>query len=247
MQKVTIIGGTKGIGLALAQHYAQQGRQVTVWGRDESHVITPQRYEFPIAAVVVDITDRTAYQHQLAQLVSAPPDLLIYCAAYYEKDDLSREDRGVRERMRRVCLEGMVEAFSLVGAAMVTRGRGHLVAISSIAGLLRPETTSYYGRLKRAMIQQAQVFQHALGDEGIKVTCAIPGYVDTARLRELNGDDLSSKPFVVSQQRAVAEITKAIAIGAHQVIFPRRMLGLARLLNRLPASWVIAIQNKRSR
>ena len=64
--RVLIIGGTSGIGLALALHYLQQGDEVAVCGRDLARLPAGLMEQHPrLQAFPLDISDRPA----LAQLV----------------------------------------------------------------------------------------------------------------------------------------------------------------------------------
>ncbi|MBB3220226.1 hypothetical protein [Pseudoduganella umbonata] len=64
----------------------------------------------------------------------------------------------------------------------------------------------------------------------------MPGYVDTAHLRELNGGDARRKPFLQTEARAVSRMVAAIARREAQCIFPWQLHMLIRLFNCLPRS-----------
>jgi len=66
------------------------------------------------------------------------------------------------------------------------------------------------------------------------VTVIAPGYVDTTKLRELNQQDLSKKPFLISVDDAAQRILKAIQQKKEIVIFPMRMKWLMGFLGLLP-------------
>ena len=59
--KVMIIGGTSGIGLALARHYAQQGAMLALCGRDPSRLDgNPITAQAGVRRYGLDIGDRQA-------------------------------------------------------------------------------------------------------------------------------------------------------------------------------------------
>ena len=64
----------------------------------------------------------------------------------------------------------------------------------------------------------------------------VPGYINTAQLRFLNGGDASHKLFIVEQDYAAKLIIKQLDQGIEKFVFPRRMHGLMMLLNLIPKS-----------
>ena len=109
------------------------------------------------------------------------------------------------------------------------------MAVASIAGLQRDYPGgSVYSASKRAAIAICEAYRKALAPFGIAVTVIVPGYVDTARLRELNGGDARGKPFLMSEDEAVQRIAAAIARRDERYVFPWQMHALVRLFNLLP-------------
>ena len=84
------------------------------------------------------------------------------------------------------------------------------------------------------MLSLCETYRIALAPFSIAVTAIVPGYMDTARLRELNGGDARGKPFLLSEAAAVREITAAIARRQPVHVFPWQMRWLVAVLNRLP-------------
>lgn len=83
----------------------------------------------------------------------------------------------------------------------------------------------------------------ALAPFGVGVTVIVPGYVDTAALRALNRGDASHKPFLQTEQQAVARIAHAIAQGRERCVFPWQMQAMVAIFNRLPL-WLKRVRKK---
>ena len=231
---VVILGGTSGIGLALAKHYAQQGNQVIVCGRNVAKVPKEVLDEYPeLSVYALDVSkphDVSEFFQQAHKI-----DLFIYSAGYYfneRKLDLTLEES---ERMLAVNLTGFQQAFQLASDRMQAQKSGHLVAISSVAGTLRQANASLYGRLKRNMIETSLSYRHALIDHNIDVSVVAPGYMNTERLRELNNGDASHKPFLLSETDAVDEIVLAIDNKLALYVFPKAMKRLVSVTNAVMA------------
>ncbi|MES2933624.1 MAG: SDR family NAD(P)-dependent oxidoreductase [Pseudomonadota bacterium] len=236
--KIMIIGGTSGIGLALALHYLQDGAEVAICGRDLARVdpaVVAQHAALRLYAL--DIANKAAVAAALDDFIGAGKlDLLIVTAGFYFNSPRVTLDESTTLRMLQTNVSGLHQAFELAAQKMLSHKAGQLVAIASIAGLLRDSPTgSLYGASKRAVIGVCEVYRKALAPFGIDVTVIVPGYIDTAKLRELNGGDASHKPFLMSEAQAVNRIVQAIAQRQASCVFPWQMHWLVRLFNCLPS------------
>ena len=234
MNRIMIIGGTRGIGLALAEHYAGQGATLALCGRDASRLDGHALARHPQVRIeALDITDRAAIERAIAAFV--PLDLLIVSAGQYTDAAAIAADPEATLPVLGTNLGGLYDAFDIAARAMRRQGHGHLVAIASIAGLLNDYPgASLYSASKRAAIAICDAFRKALAPFGIAVTVIVPGYVDTARLRELNGGDARRKPFLQTESQAARRIVAAIARRDARCIFPWPLHMLIRLFNCLP-------------
>lgn len=235
--KIMIIGGTSGIGLALAKHYLEHGAQVAVCGRDITRIdracverySAMQRYEF-------DIADRAKVAEVIDDFASDGLDLLIVTAGFYADSDTIRQRPSDALRMLQTNVTGLAHAFEIASQKMISQQRGHLVAVASMAGLLRSYPgVSLYSTTKRAVISLCDAYRQALAPFSIAVTVVVPGYVDTARLRELNQGDAGGKPFLCSEQHAVEQIIGAIARRSARHVFPWQLHWMIKAFNCLPS------------
>lgn len=234
--KIMIIGGTSGIGLALAVHYAGRGAQLALCGRDTARLHGHALDGDPrVRTYRFDIADQAALSRAMHDFGANGLDLLIVTAGQYaDAAGLARQpELGIA--VLRTNVGGLVTAFDAAAALMRQQGHGHLVAVASIAGLLRdyPEG-SLYAASKRAAIGICDAYRKALAPFGIAVTALVPGYVDTLRLRELNGGDARSKPFLQSEAEAVRRMADAIERRAARCVFPWQLHVLVRLFDCLP-------------
>ena len=123
-----------------------------------------------------DVTDADALAAALTTATEAngPCDVLVTSAGsshpgYFEQLD----DAVFREQMD-VDYFGTLHAVRAVVPSMIERGRGHLVTISSTAGLIGVFGYSAYGPAKYAVRGLAETLRPELAPHGIVVACVYP-------------------------------------------------------------------------
>ncbi len=262
IRKIIIIGGTSGIGLALARAHLAEGWQVCVVGHS-SHKIKEINQLYPqIQTVYCDLTNRSERNELFRQLeakqleneqlpskqVSSKPSKqvsskqfsrLIYCAGWYINERVSTLDQHSSDQMLAINLQAFQETFSWASEQLKTYKAAHqqpaeLVTIASIAGLLDYPYSSLYAQSKRAMMSTASAYRTALAPYDIGVITIAPGYINTAMLRSLNDGDASHKPFIMSEKQAIRHILKAITDNTALSVFPSKMKFLVKGLSLLP-------------
>ncbi|MES2300005.1 MAG: SDR family NAD(P)-dependent oxidoreductase [Pseudomonadota bacterium] len=234
--RVMIVGGSSGIGLALAQHYLAAGATLAICARHIERVPRALQDAYPqLRCYAVDIAERAALAQAIGEFGAPGLDLLIVTAGVYYNSRSHQLDADSTMAMLRTNVSGLAHAFELGAATMLARGSGQLVAIASVAGLLHDYPgASLYSATKRSVLSLCDSYRVGLAPFSIAVTAIVPGYVDTAKLRALNGGDASAKPFLLSEAAASAKIVDAIARRQAVRIFPWQMRCLIALLNHLP-------------
>lgn len=236
--KIFVAGGTSGMGLALASAYLRQGHEVAVCGRNPQK-IDPVAYT-SLKTYQIDIYDKDALTAAVSGFAGGELDMMIIVAGNYADDSLHRLSYEESTEMLKVNIAGTVNALEAARVAMHNRQKGHIVVFASVSGLLHYKKATIYSKAKRAVIQLSDAYRRALANFGIRVTIVAPGYVDTPKLRELNGGDLSRKPFVVSCEEAIEIIMQGITENREMIVFPSKMKYLIRFLSCLP-SWLLGI------
>lgn len=236
---LVIFGASRGIGRALAWHYAAQGWRVLAIGRSFD-TAEPTQWPDNIEQIALDVTDQpalTAFFHSLAQRrESLPIELIVYNVGLYVAARDSQLTVDATQQMLNTNLLAMQQTFALASQLLLGQGHGQLAATASVAALLKQDPkASVYSASKRSVLSVCDTYRLALAPFGIRVSAIVPGYIDTARLRELNGGSSQHKLFVMSEQAAVQRITQGLARQQDRIIFPRRMRWLITLANCLPA------------
>lgn len=226
------------MGLGLAEQCLERGMAVTVCGRDVDALRGTVIENHPLLkSVALDIADANAVREVIAQTGAGDDtlDLLIITAGTYFNTRDHPLDAATTMQLLRTNVSGLSHALEAGAERMLAQGHGRIAAVSSMAGLLKDYSgASVYAATKRSVLRLCDTYRKALAPFGITVTAVVPGYVDTQRLRELNGGDASHKPFLISQTDAVARMLKAIDEGQAVCAFPWQMRAAIALLNALP-------------
>ena len=135
--------------------------------------------------------------------------LLINCAGSYAEDLVGEIFYEEAVSMLQTNIIGAVNTLE-VGQELMAHHGGQIVLLASISGILDYPSSSLYTKTKRSVLQITDAYRRALRPFGIYITSIAPGYVATRKLYKLNQNNLSKKPFLVSEDRAVAEISRAI-------------------------------------
>ncbi len=236
LMKILVIGGSRGIGLALAKHYLEQGHTVGVCSRHKDALSDDCFATFPrLVWVSADVADREALRKAIHDFAEGQLDLLIVSAGFYASAEALRPVPELGLQIMATNVTGIINAFDAASEIMRPQQKGQLVAIASIAGLLRDyPTMSLYSLSKKAAGAVVRGYRKALAPWGIQVNLIMPGYVDTARLRELDQDKAGQRAFLCSETEAVHHIVQAMTENKPEYAFPWQWVSLIRMFNCLP-------------
>jgi short-subunit dehydrogenase len=187
-QVAVVTGAASGMGRALCRELARAGMRLGLLDRNAAG-ITSLVGELAAtgtrcAAAVADVRDRKAVRTTIDSLADklGPVHLLAACAGITGAtlvEDLAVEDA---EDILRVNLLGVAYAIDAVLGGMLARGRGHIVALASLAGCRGVPFSAAYCASKAALINYLESLRPALRRRGITVTTVLPGFVRTPLL-----------------------------------------------------------------
>ena len=168
-------------------------------------------------ADVAEPSQVTAAAAAVGEVVLGPCDVLVANAGTYRKTsgrdfDAERAGPGRADES-----PGHPARDRRAAAGMVRRERGHLAAVSSLAGLLGlPGAVAYFAS-KQAVVTLMQSLRLDLARLGIRVTVVCPGYVDTGMITE---QERATVRDLMSADDAALRIAWAIDAGAGGILVP---------------------------
>jgi NAD(P)-dependent dehydrogenase (short-subunit alcohol dehydrogenase family) len=139
-----VTGGAGQVGGEIARGLAARGAKVAIFD------IAQAAEGDGVQSFTVDVTDRAAIERAAAEL-SDVPHILVNAAALDSPPDAPAEEVGPFEdypaesfdRVMQVNVKGTLLACQVIGARMADEGRGSIVNVSSIYGMLSPVQELY--------------------------------------------------------------------------------------------------------
>lgn len=173
---VVITGGSSGIGLATAREVATRGARVSLLARDEARLAEAAASVGAVATASADIAHPDALRAAIGAVVAkgGPCDVLLTAAGGSHPGYFEQLDDGVFRDQMEVDYFGTLHAVRAVVPSMIQRGRGHVVTVSSTAGLIGVFGYSAYAPAKYAVRGLAETLRPELAPHGIVVACVYP-------------------------------------------------------------------------
>lgn len=230
-----ITGASSGLGRGLARYFAERGVRVYAAAR-RTHELNTLKAEVTngdIVPLTLDVADAHRTHDEIAKLDSdcGGLDLVIANAGIGVDSHGKRFNWPQVAQMLQVNVMGAVATLSGALPGMVSRGRGHLVGISSLAAYNGLPRIGAYAASKAFLATFLQGLRFDVEKVGLFVTTIHPGYV-RSEITAKKPD--SSMPFLLETDDAVGRMGKAIERKAKTLHFPWQLALGVRALAALP-------------
>ena len=192
---VLITGGSKGIGLACARHFAALGDRVAV-----TYNSSPPASEFFAVKCDVTDTDQVNAAFDAVEAHLGPVQVLVSNAGI-TKDTLIL--RMSEDDFATVLDANLTAAFRVCKRAtqgMLRARSGRIILISSVVGMLGSAGQANYAASKAGLVGLGRSLARELGSRSITVNVVAPGPVDTEMTAALN-------------EKQMQQITDAVPLG----------------------------------
>ena len=174
-----VSGSTAGIGLAIACGLAEAGAIVVVNGRTDAAVrtaidtIDKRAAGATVRGVAADLGSADG----CAKLVAAEPaaDILVNNVGIFKTQDFFEIPDTEWDRFFAVNVMSGVRLARAYGQAMVDKGWGRIVFISSESGLNIPADMIHYGFTKTSNLSVSRGLAKRLAGTGVTVNAVLPG------------------------------------------------------------------------
>lgn len=183
---VLVTGGSRGLGLEIAEAFGRAGASVVITARREQWLNEAEKQlkeqGISVQALICDVADPASAEQAVQQALAA-----------YGKIDVLVNNAGLTwgapaenmpfERWRQVIDANITGTFlmsQLVGRHMIERQKGAIVSVASVAGLSGGQlNTVGYNASKAAVINFTRALAVEWGSHNIRVNCIAPGLFRT--------------------------------------------------------------------
>ena len=251
-QAVLLTGAAGGLGSALALELQAAGARLTLVDQDAAGLAILQARLAPMGgapaeAITCDLSSPAARAALLAEVASGrrEVDTLVLAAGAALVAPFAELDAAGFDRIFEVNFTSARDLVMAAWPGMVRRGRGRIVAVSSIAGLVSQPLTHAYVASKHALSGLMKGLQHEAPRLGLRLTLACPGYLDTPLLDRAPAPGLppgalraalaAQRLRPVAAGRAAARILGDAARGHFLSVFPLHARLYLLLWNVAPA------------
>lgn len=181
-----VTGGSRGLGLEIAEAFGQAGAAVVITARREQWLREAEKQlkdqGIAVLALVGDVAEPTSVEQMVQQIL-----------ATYGKIDVLVNNAGLTwgapaetmplERWQQVINANITGTFLMsqaVGKQMLEREQGNIISIASIAGLSGGQLhTVGYNASKAAVINLTRALAVEWGARNVRVNCIAPGLFRT--------------------------------------------------------------------
>jgi short-subunit dehydrogenase len=224
--RVVVTGASRGIGAAVAGAFEARGCEVGRVSRS--------------GEISANVADPESIEHALESF--GPIDVLVANAGIAHYLPFAEMPLETAEELTRVNWLGTAYSVKAALPGMLQRRRGHIVIVSSGAGIRSFPGAAVYGATKAAQRGFGEALRHELKGRGIGLTMVYPGQIRSA----LHGHKKERMPSWYRFERSVdpeplAEaVVKAVEDDAREVFYPRSVRML-RILHGLHPAFADAL------
>lgn len=228
---VLIVGGSSEIGLEIAKALARRGSTKFVLAGRSFETMQRAANEISsaspagatsVSVVYCDVLAENAVVDLLSAASAELPtiDMTIFAIGDLGDQSQLESDLKAAQQILETNFSRLAPAIQGIANVMKSQGFGHIVVLSSVAGVRVRRSNYFYGSAKAGLDGFAMALNDALIDEGVNVTVVRPGFVRTKMTAHLPAAPLSTTAQAVAKatleatdkQKASVYVPKAIGV-----------------------------------
>ena len=180
-RRAVVIGGSRGIGLAVSQILVERGARLAIGARDaevlesvKADLLRIEGADLHVGRCDIADTNSTKGFIEAAARQLGGIDVLINCASRFTRTD---DEDGWMEALN-VDLLGVVRTLKAAAPMLKRSGSGAVVTMSSVGSRTAHPQRQAYGAAKGALEQYTRASARLYAPDGIRVNCVVSGSTD---------------------------------------------------------------------
>ncbi len=215
-----ITGATGELGRVLVRTLAERGADIAVHFHSNAskaaelvaEIDNTGRRSFAVQGDVSDVESVSAMRAAIEEKLGAPDIVVLNAVSKYTWKPVLEQPLADFEDQFRSCVAQAVLVSQAFAPAMVARGSGRIIAISSEAALQCYTLHSAYAAGKRGMDGVLRCLAREVGPHGVTVNQIAPGWVVTDKDREAGKEQHEGYASAVPLRRRGEDIDIAAAV-----------------------------------
>jgi NAD(P)-dependent dehydrogenase (short-subunit alcohol dehydrogenase family) len=222
--KAVVMGGTTGMGRAIAQILAERGDSVFLMGIDEGDLSKsaadlkarhPTQSDVGYAMCNLERPEEFAAALDAADAALGDFDTVVVTAAMFASQEALEADIELARRLVTVNYANTVVFCEHARKRLLARGGGRLTVFSSVAGDRGRKPVGIYGSTKAGLSIYLEALDHKFHEAGLNVLCVKPGFVKTGMTA-----GLKPPPFAGTADGVAKSVVAAMDAGKALVYAP---------------------------
>ena len=210
-RKVLITGGSRGIGAAAVELFAQQGHKVWFLYEKEHDAAQAVAQKTGATPICCDVSDGQAVRNAFDRIGDV--DILICNAGICWTGLLSMMPEEEFDRIFDVNVKGIYHCVNAAMPGFLNKQQGCIITVSSMWGQVGASCEAAYSATKGAVIALTKALAKELGPSGIRVNCVAPGVILTDMCAEVDPQILAElkEETPVGRNGSPMDVAKAMA------------------------------------
>lgn len=233
---VVILGGTRGMGRAVARALASRRDAVFLLGRNAEDLARSSADLVARGApssghALCDLEKPETFEAALAAAEASLGriDTVVVSAALFATQDELESDPALAERVLRANFTNTVLFCEAARKRLLRAGSGTLCVFSSVAGERGRKPVVLYGASKAGLSSYLEGLDHKFRAQGLRVVTVKPGFVKTEMT-----EGLRPPPFAGEPEQVAAAVVRAIDRGTPVVYAPLPWALVMGVIRHLP-------------
>ena len=235
--RVVLLGGTKGMGRAIARRLSARGDKVLLLGRNLEELersaadLAVRSGGVPIASARCDLSDSSTFAGAFAhaeETLGGVDRVVVTAADFATQEALEVSP----ERATALCTVNFANTVGFcehARGAIARAGGGVLCVFSSVAGDRGRKPVVIYGASKAGLSAYLEGLDHKFRREGLRTVCVKPGFVHTSMTA-----GLSPPPFAGEADEVAGIAIKAMDRGTPVVYAPSMWRWVMLVIRNIP-------------